>query len=57
MLYAAAKRQERLTERDQRLQAGKHPGDADGRYRVAYAYAQRWGLPAPPARWGRGPVG
>ena len=57
VLYAAAKRQERLAERDQRLQAGKHPGDTDGRYRAAYAYAQRWGLPAPPARWGRGRVG
>jgi hypothetical protein len=57
MLYAAAKRQERLAERDGRLRAGKHPGDSDGRYRAAYTYAQRWGLPAPPTRWGRGPVG
>ena len=54
MLYAAAKRQERLTERDQRLQAGEHPGDTDGRYRAGYAYAQRWGLPAPGAGGGEG---
>ena len=45
VLYAAAKREQRLTERDQRLQAGEHPGDTDGRYRAAYTYAQRWGLP------------
>jgi hypothetical protein len=51
-LYAHAKREQRLSERDKRLLAGAHPADADGRYRAAYAYALRWGLPAPPTRWG-----
>ena len=51
VLYATAKRQERLEERDQRLLAGEHPGLVDGRYRAACAYAERWGLPGPPGRW------
>jgi hypothetical protein len=48
-LYAQAQQRERLELRDQRLLAGQHPGDSDGRYRVAWRHAQRWGLPAP--RW------
>ena len=52
-LYASAQRELRLEQRDERLLAGRHPGDADGRYRAAYRYAQRWGLPRPPAG-GRG---
>jgi hypothetical protein len=47
-LYADAKRTERLAERDQRLRAGQHPGNADGRYRAACTYAQRWRLQTPP---------
>ena len=43
-IYAAAKRAERLVERDERLRAGQHPGNADGRYRAACTYAERWGL-------------
>ena len=27
--------------------AGEHPGNADGPYRAACAYAERWGSPAP----------
>jgi hypothetical protein len=50
-LYAAAQHAQRLEERDQRLQAGQHPGNADGRYRAACTHAQRWGLPIPPGRW------
>ena len=50
-IYAAAKRAERLGERDQRLRAGQHPGNADGRYRAACTYAERWGLEMPPGRW------
>jgi len=50
-IYAAAKRAERLVERDQRLRAGQHPGNADGRYRAACTYAERWGLEMPPGRW------
>ena len=57
VLHAAAKRQERLTERDQRLHAGDHPGDTDGRYRAAYTYAQRWELSAAGKVGDRGPVG
>src|SRR6202011_5342520 len=50
-MYAAAKRAERLVERDERLRAGQHPGNADGRYRAACTYAERWGLEMPPGRW------
>ena len=50
-LYGQAKRTERLGERDERLRAGQHPGEADGRYRAACSYAQRWGLEMPPGRW------
>ena len=50
-LYAQAKRAERLAERDQRLLAGQHPGNADGRYRAACTHAERWGLDMPPGRW------
>ena len=46
----AAQRQLRLEQRDERLLAGRHPGDADGRYRAAYRYAQQWGLPLPAGR-------
>ena len=53
-MYAAAKRAERLAERDQRLRAGRHPGNADGRYRAACTYAERWGLEMPPGRWTAG---
>jgi hypothetical protein len=53
-LYADAKRTQRLAERDQRLQAGQHPGNADGRYRAACTYAQRWRLQTPPGRWTAG---
>jgi hypothetical protein len=49
-LYAAAKRAERLAERDERLRAGQHPGNTDGRYRAACTYAERWGLQMPPGR-------
>ena len=49
-LYASAQRQLRLEQRDERLLAGRHPGDADGRYRAAYRYAQQWGLPLPAGR-------
>ena len=50
-MYAGAQRELRLEQRDERLLAGRHPGDADGRYRAAYRYAERWGLPAPAGRW------
>jgi hypothetical protein len=50
-LYAQAKRTERLAERDERLRADQHPGEADGRYRAACSYAERWGLEIPPGRW------
>jgi hypothetical protein len=50
-LYAQAKRAERLLERDERLRAGQHPGNADGRYRAACSYAERWGLQLPPGGW------
>jgi hypothetical protein len=50
-MYAATKRAERLAERDERLRAGRHPGNADGRYRAACTYAQKWGLELPPGRW------
>jgi hypothetical protein len=50
-LYAEAERAERLAERDQRLRAGQHPGNADGRYSAAYTYAERWGLETPPGEW------
>ena len=53
VMYAAAQRAQRLAERDQRLRAGRHPGNADGRYRAACTHAQRWGLPMP---LGRSPV-
>ena len=53
-IYAAAKRAERLVERDERLRAGQHPGNADGRYRAACTYAERWGLQTPPGRWTAG---
>jgi hypothetical protein len=49
--YADAKRTERLAERDQRLRTGQHPGNADGRYRAACTYAERWRLEMPPGRW------
>ena len=49
--YADAKRTQRLAERDQRLRAGQHPGNADGRYRAACTHAERWGLEMPPGRW------
>ena len=49
-IYAAAQRAQRLTDRDQRLRAGQHPGNTDGRYRAACSYAQRWGLQMPPGR-------
>jgi len=54
VMYAAAQRAQRLAERDQRLRAGRHPGNADGRYRAACSYAQRWGLEMPPGRWPAG---
>jgi hypothetical protein len=50
-IYAAAQRAQRLGERDERLEAGQHPGNADGRYRAACTYAERWGLEMPPGRW------
>src|SRR5450755_403424 len=50
-IYATAERRERLVERDERLRDGQHPGNADGRYRAANTYAQRWGLEMPPGRW------
>jgi hypothetical protein len=50
-LYAQAKRAERLLERDQRLRAGQHPGNTDGRYRAACTHAKRWGLQMPPGPW------
>src|SRR5450755_4900153 len=53
-LYANAKRTERLAERDQRLRAGPHPGNADGRYRAACTYSQRGRLQTPPGRWTAG---
>jgi hypothetical protein len=53
-LYAEARRAERLVERDQRLRAGQHPGNADGRYRAACTYAERWRLEMPPGRWTAG---
>src|SRR5450755_4241534 len=49
-LYADTKHTERLAERDERLRAGQHPGNTDGRYRSACTYANRWGLPTPPGR-------
>jgi len=49
-LYATASQQERLVDRDRRLLAGEHPGLSDQRYLSACRYAERWGLPAPPAR-------
>jgi hypothetical protein len=50
-LYADAKRTERLAQRDERLRTGQHPGNADGRYRAACTYAERWRLEMPPGRW------
>ena len=50
-LYASAQREQRLKQRDERLLAGRHPGDADGRYRAAYRHAEQWGLLPPPGRW------
>jgi hypothetical protein len=47
LMYAAARRQVRLDERDQRLTQGLHPIDSDGRYSAAFAYARQWGLPLP----------
>jgi len=52
-LYARAQRQLRLERRDERLLAGRHPGDADSRYQAAYRYAQRWRLAPPAGRWER----
>ena len=49
-LYGQAKRTERLAERDERLRAEQHPAEADGRYRAACSYAERWGLEMPPGR-------
>jgi hypothetical protein len=49
-IYATAKQTQRLAQRDQRLRAGQHPGNADGRYRAACTYAERWGLQMPPGR-------
>jgi hypothetical protein len=54
VMYAATQRARRLAERDQRLRAGRHPGNADGRYRAACSYAQRWDLEMPPGRWPAG---
>jgi hypothetical protein len=51
---ATAQRAQRLAERDERLRAGRHPGNADGRYRAACNYAERWGLQMPPGRWTAG---
>jgi hypothetical protein len=48
--YAAARDQQRLAERDQRLLAGEHPGFSDQRYLSACRHADRWGLPQPAAR-------
>jgi len=53
-VYADAKQAERLAERDERLRAQQHPGNADGRYRAACTYAERWGLPTPPGQWTAG---
>jgi hypothetical protein len=53
-LYADAQRAERLAERDERLRAGRHPGNADGRYRAACTYSERWALPMSPGRWTAG---
>jgi hypothetical protein len=53
-LYADAKLTQRLTQRDTRLRAGRHPGNTDGRYRAACAYAERWGRQPPPGRWTTG---
>jgi hypothetical protein len=50
-LYASAQCELRLEQRDDRLLAGRHPGDADGRYRAAYRHARQWGLPVPAGRW------
>jgi len=55
-MYASAQRQLRLEQRDERLLAGRHPGDTDGRYRAAYRYAQQWGLPLPAGRRERTPT-
>jgi len=49
-LYATASQQQRLADRDRRLLAGQHPGLSDQRYLSACRHAERWGLPAPPAR-------
>jgi hypothetical protein len=49
-IYAAAKRAQRLAERDERLRASRHPGNADGRYRAACTHAEKWGLQMPPGR-------
>ena len=48
-LYAAAEREAAWEQRDQRVAAGEHPGELDGRYRAAVRHAARWGLPEP--RW------
>jgi hypothetical protein len=53
-LYANAKLTQRLAQRDQRLRTGRHPGNTDGRYRAACAYAERWGRQPPPGRWTAG---
>jgi Resolvase, N terminal domain len=53
-LHADTKLTQRLAERENRLRAGQHPGNADGRYRAACTYADRWGLPTPPGRWTTG---
>jgi hypothetical protein len=50
-MYARTMRAQQLAARDQRLLAAQHPGNTDGRYHAACTHAQRWGLPAPPARW------
>ena len=46
-VYAQLQHRRRLELRDERLRAGQHPGDSDGRYRVAWRHAHRWGLPVP----------
>jgi hypothetical protein len=50
-VYADPKQAERLAERDKRLRAGQHLGNADGRYRAACTYAERWDLQLPPGGW------
>lgn len=46
-LWATAQRDHERQQRDQRVLAGRDPWPADGRYRAAVRYAQRWGLRVP----------